>query len=55
MDDALDRAEAAVDNLAKKARRDDDQIMEAVRISVRRYFRQTFDKNPVTTVHLVRV
>ena len=55
LDDALDRAEAAVDNLSKKARRDDDQISEAVRISVRRYFRTTFDKNPVTTVHLVRV
>lgn len=55
MDDALDRAEAAVDNLSKKARRDDDQIIEAVRISVRRYFRHSFDKNPVTTVHLVRV
>lgn len=54
-DDALDRAEAAVDNLAKKARRDDDQVAEAVRIAVRRYFRTTFDKNPVTTVHLIRM
>lgn len=54
-DAALDAAEAAVDHLSNKARRDDDQIAEAVRIAVRRYFRGKFKKNPVTTVHLVRV
>ncbi|MCR4376614.1 MAG: ribonuclease J [Rhodospirillales bacterium] len=54
-DAALDVAEAAVDHLSKKARLDDDQVAEAVRIAVRRYFRSTFNKNPVTTVHLVRV
>jgi len=54
-DEALDRAEAAVDHLSKKARRDDDLVAEAVRIAVRRYFRATFKKNPVTTVHLVRI
>lgn len=54
-DNALDAAEAAVDNLSKKARLDDDQVMEAVRIAVRRNFRNQFKKNPVTTVHLVRL
>jgi len=54
-DEALDRAEEAVENLGKKDRRDDDKVSEAVRISVRRYFRALFKKNPVTTVHLVRV
>lgn len=54
-DGALDVAEAAVDHLSKKARKDDDQVAEAVRIAVRRYFRNKFKKNPVTTVHLVRV
>lgn len=54
-DDALDAAEDAVEHLNKKARLDDDQVAEAVRIAVRRYFRATFNKNPVTKVHLVRV
>ena len=54
-DEALDRAEAAVENLSKKDRRKDDIISEAVRISVRRYFRAMFKKNPVTSVHLVRI
>jgi len=54
-DEALNRAEDAVENLNKKARRDDDQVAEAVRIAVRRFFRNTFKKNPVTTVHLVRL
>jgi ribonuclease J len=54
-DDVLDVAEAAVDHLSAKARLDDDQIVEAVRIAVRRYFRGKFNKNPVTSVHLVRL
>jgi len=54
-DDALDAAEAAVDHLKAKARLDDDQVSEAVRIAVRRYFRGKFNKNPVTTVHLIRL
>jgi ribonuclease J len=54
-DEALNIAEDAVENLTKKARRDDDLVAEAVRIAVRRYFRATFKKNPVTTVHLVRL
>ncbi len=54
-DDALDAAEEAVEHLSAKARRDDDQIAEAVRIAVRRYFRATFNKNPVTRVHLMRI
>jgi len=54
-DEALDRAEGAVQKLSKKERRDDDQVSEAVRIAVRRYFRAMFKKNPVTSVHLVRI
>jgi ribonuclease J len=54
-DSVLDVAEAAVDNLSKKARLDDDQVAETVRIAVRRHFRSIFNKNPVTKVHLVRV
>jgi len=54
-DDILDAAEAAVEHLSNKARRDDDQVAEAVRIAVRREFRAKFKKSPVTTVHMVRV
>lgn len=37
------------------AKRDDDAaVKEAVRIAVRRVFRDRFDKRPVTSVHLVR-
>lgn len=54
-DEALDRAEEAVERLSKKDRRDDAKISESVRIAVRRYFRGQFKKNPVTTVHLVRI
>lgn len=54
-DEALDAAEDAVEHLSHKARLDDDQVAEAVRIAVRRYFRATFNKNPVTQVHLVRI
>lgn len=54
-DDILDAAEEAVEHLSKKDRRKDDLVSEAVRLAVRRYFRTTFNKNAVTTVHLVRV
>jgi len=54
-DDVLDAAENAVEHLNKKDRRKDDIVAEAVRLAVRRYFRSTFNKNAVTTVHLVRV
>ena len=38
------------------AKRDDDgAVKEAVRIAVRRVFRDRFDKRPVTNVHLVRI
>lgn len=54
-DDVLDAAEDAVERLSKKDLRKDDIVMEAVRLAVRRYFRTQFNKNAVTTVHLVRV
>ncbi|MCG8653283.1 MAG: hypothetical protein MI861_25820, partial [Pirellulales bacterium] len=54
-DDVLDAAEDAIEHLSKKDRRNDDVVSEAVRLAVRRYFRSNFNKNAVTTVHLVRV
>ncbi|MCW8915453.1 MAG: ribonuclease J [Magnetovibrio sp.] len=54
-DDILDAAEDAIEHLSKKDRRKDDIVAETVRLAVRRYFRNTFNKNAVTSVHLVRV
>jgi ribonuclease J len=46
---------AAVASLRERAYRDDAALKEAVRLAVRRSFRQLFDKRPVTHVHLVRL
>jgi ribonuclease J len=54
-DAAKEAARAAVEGLTAKQRGDDDKVRETVRIAVRRSFRKSLDKNPVTTVHLVRV
>jgi ribonuclease J len=53
--EAAAAAAAAVDDLAPRARGDDDAVREAVRIAVRRAFRAALDKKPVTSVHIVRV
>ena len=45
----------AIGEMKKSARKDDDKVREAVRIAVRRKFRNTFGKKPVTNVHLVRL
>ncbi len=50
-----DIAEAAVKRLPLKERRDDASVHEAVRIAVRRAFRETLKKKPVTMVHVSRV
>jgi len=44
----------AVDNVPNAVRRDDDVMREAVRVAVRRVFRNMFDKKPLTYIHLVR-
>lgn len=51
----FDTIEDAVENLSKKAKRDDDAAAEAIRVAVRRMFRQVLDKKPMTSIHLVRV
>lgn len=45
----------ALEDLSARALRDDDALAEAVRVAVRRYFRDALDKKPVTQVHLVRI
>jgi ribonuclease J len=55
MGEALEAARKAVEGLTEKKRRDDDEVRETVRIAVRRTFRKSLNKKPLTTVHLVRV
>ena len=52
---ALDEAEDAVDRLSRMEARDDDRAAEAVRLAVRRYFRDSLGKRAITTVHIVRI
>jgi len=51
----LDEAEDAVDRLSRMEARDDDRAAEAVRLAVRRYFRDSLGKRAITTVHIVRI
>ncbi len=53
--DAIDAIADAVEGMSDKARRDDDEVSETVRIAVRRSLRDTVGKRPVTEVHVVRL
>ncbi|MGZ9034571.1 MAG: ribonuclease J, partial [Rhodospirillales bacterium] len=44
----------AVDDIPANARGDEDVVREAVRIAIRRSFRELFEKKPLTYVHVVR-
>jgi len=52
---ACDEAIRAVKMATPAERGDDSKMSELVRIAVRRHFRNTLDKKPVTTVHLIRI
>lgn len=52
--DTRDAVFAGVAKLKPKARMHDADVKEAIRVSVRRVFRQV-DKRPVTDIHLVRI
>jgi len=52
---SIDAARQALSDLKESKRKDDDLVREALRISVRRTFRKELDKNPHTSVHLIRV
>ena len=45
----------AMDDMPKAKRGDDAELTEAVRLAARRWFNKTYDKKPVTKVHLIRV
>ena len=52
---AIEAATMALAKLGRKALLDDDQVSEAIRIAVRRYFRGNLDKNAIIKVHLTRM
>ncbi|MBM3566381.1 MAG: ribonuclease J [Alphaproteobacteria bacterium] len=47
--------EEVLATMPQAQRNDDAEVKEALRIAVRRVFRDRFDKRPVTSIHLVRV
>jgi len=53
--EAIHKAEAAVVSQPKKNVRDDAKVKEAIRLAVRRHFRNELGKKTVTDVHLMRV
>ncbi len=53
--EACEVARRAAKGASPSDQRDDSRISEVVRIAVRRHFRNSLDKKPVTTIHVVRV
>ena len=54
-DDLLDLAEETVENLSKAQLKDDGQVVEAVRIALRRKLQAMTRRRPQVDVHLLRV
>lgn len=54
-DDLLDAVEDAIGRLSAPARRQDDAVIDAVQVAVRRRVRSVFDKKPVTDVQVIRL
>lgn len=50
-----DEVADAMDEMPKAKRGDDAELSEAARLAARRWFHKTYDKKPVTKVHLIRV
>jgi ribonuclease J len=50
-----DEVADAMDEMPKGKRGDDAELSEAARLAARRWFHKTYDKKPVTKVHLIRV
>lgn len=50
-----DEVADTMDEMPKAKRGDDAALAEAVRLAARRWFHKTYDKKPVTKVHLIRV
>ena len=55
IDDAIEAIVDVIDRLSKSDRRNDEDVAEAVRVAVRRSFRQSVGKRPLTKVHVMRL
>jgi ribonuclease J len=55
LDDLLDLVSDAVNGMRPADRRDDYPVEETVRVAVRRAFRQSQGRRPVTDIHVLRV
>jgi len=55
VEDVIDVIEAVIDRLSARDRRKDDNLQEAVRVAVRRFFRDRLDKKPITDIHIHRI
>jgi ribonuclease J len=51
----VDEVADAMDEMPRVKRGDDAELAEAVRLAARRWFHKTYDKKPITKVHLIRV
>jgi ribonuclease J len=50
-----DEVAAAIGDVPRPKRGDDGELAEAARLAARRWFHKTYDKKPITKVHLIRV
>lgn len=55
IEDAVDAIVDVLDRMSNADRKDDAQVAEAVRIAVRRSFRESVGKRPMTKVHVMRL
>jgi len=53
--EASEVARRAANGASSSDARNDNKLRELVRVAVRRHFRNTLDKKPITTIHMVRV
>lgn len=51
----LDVIENVIERLSNRDRSNDEKVTEAVRVAVRRYFRDMLDKKPITDIHVHRI
>ena len=55
LENILDKIEDKLIDLCEADLINDAKVREMVRIIVRRYFRDIYNKRPLTTIHLIRV
>ena len=54
-DDAIEAIVDVLDRMSNADRKNDDEVVEAVRVAIRRSFRKSVGKCPLTKVHVMRL